>query len=44
MKMVKVMTMMVRVAMTSQTSSVHCFSDDSVKGMILLWTLIIFGG
>ena len=25
-------------------SSVHCYSDDSVKGMTLILTLIIFGG
>ena len=48
MKMIKVMTikmtMMVRVAMTSQTSSVHCFGNDSVKGIILISTLIMVVG
>ena len=45
-KVAKVMTMEMTmvVAMTSQTSTVHCFSDKLVKGMTLILTLIIFSG
>ena len=47
MKMAKVMTaemMMMMVAIISQTNSVHCFSDDLVKGMTLILTMIIISG